>query len=125
MQKTKSWRTIVENGKYLNKKIQNLAKKYDLNITIGGIDSITYYSFNSKNNLKYKTFVSQEMLKKGYLASNITFLTIFHSKMIIDKYIKNLEPIFSKINLFEKKSENVSKYLKGPVCHATFRRLTD
>ena len=65
------------------------------------------------------------MLKKNYLSSNITYLTIYHKKKIIDNYIKNLEPLFSKIKLFEEKKDNVSKYLKGPVCHNTFKRLTD
>ena len=65
------------------------------------------------------------MLKKGYLASNITYLTIFHTKSVIDKFIKNLDPIFSKISVFEKNKKNVDNFLKGPVCHATFKRLTD
>ena len=101
MKKIKSWEKIIKNGKYLSEKIKKLAKKYELNLNVGGIESITYYSFNSKKNLKYKTFISQEMLKKGYLASNITFLTIFHTKNVIDKYIKNLDPIFLKISKFE------------------------
>ena len=125
MKKNKSWIKIMKNGKYLKMKWKELAKKHGIKISVAGIDSISYFTFDSKNNLKYKTFLSQEMLKKGYLASNITFLTIYHSKEIIDKYIKKLDPIFSKINLFENKKENISKYLKGPVCHSTFKRLND
>ena len=125
MRKIKSWKIIIKNGKYLIKKLKELAKKYHLDIKIGGIESIVFYSFVSKNNLKYKTFISQEMLKKNYLASNITYLTIHHKKKVIDDYIKNLDPIFSKIKLFEEKKDNVLKYLKGPVCHDTFKRLTD
>ncbi len=125
MKKTKSWKKIINNGKYLSEKIKELAIKYKLKINVGGIESITYYSFNSKKNLKYKTYISQEMLKKGYLASNITYLTIFHTKSVIDKFIKNLDPIFSKISVFEKNKKNVDNFLKGPVCHATFKRLTD
>tara|TARA_B100000768_G_C11282719_1_gene379645 strand:+ start:4313 stop:5623 length:1311 start_codon:yes stop_codon:yes gene_type:complete len=125
MKKIKSWEKIIKSGKYLSEKIKELAKKYKLSINVGGIDSITYYSFNSKKNLKYKTFISQEMLKKGYLASNITFLTIFHTKNVIDEFIKNLDPIFLKISKFENNKINVDNFLKGPVCHATFKRLTD
>ena len=125
MRKIKSWQIIIKNGKYLIKKLKELAKKYHLDIKIGGLESIVFYSFESKNNLKYKTFISQEMLKKNYLASNITYLTIHHKKKTIDDYIKNLDPIFSKIKLFEEKKDNVLKYLKGPVCHDTFKRLTD
>ena len=63
------------------------------------------------------------MLKKNYLASNQIYLTIFHTKKIIDKYIKELDPIFKKINNFEKKNINVKKFLKKEVCHQTFQRL--
>jgi len=125
MNKIKSWKIIIKNGRYLIRELKKLSKKHNVDIKITGIESIVSYSFNSKNNLKYKTFITQEMLKKNYLASNITFLTIYHKKKIIDNYIKNLDPLFSKINLFEHKKENVSKYLKGQVCHDTFKRLTN
>jgi len=125
MEKTKSWLKIIKNGKYLSSKWKMLAKKYNLRISVSGIDSITYFSFNSKNNLKYKTFISQEMLKKGYLASNITFLTIHHTKKIIDDYIKKLDPVFYKIKDFEIKKKNISNYLKSPICHDSFKRLDD
>ena len=125
MKKTKSWEKLIKNGKYLNNKVRELALKHKIELDIGGIESIFYFSFKSKENLKYKTFLSQEMLKKGYLASNITFLTIFHNKKIIDKYIKDLDPVFKKISFFEKKKDIISKYLKVPVCHTTFKRLTD
>ena len=48
MKKTKSWKKIINNGKYLSEKIKELAIKYKLKINVGGIESITYYSFNSK-----------------------------------------------------------------------------
>ena len=90
MQRLKSWNILISNGAYLNKKIIELAKKYNLNISVNGIESITSYSFKSKNNLQYKTLITQNMLKKGYLASNLTFLSIYHTHKVIDKYIKNL-----------------------------------
>ncbi len=125
MKKIKSWKIIIKNGKYLAQELKKLAKKHNLDIKVGGIESIVSYTFNTKNNLKYKTFISQEMLKRRYLASNITFLTIHHKKKVIDEYIKNLDPLFLKIKLFEQKKDSVLKYLKGPVCHSTFKRLTD
>jgi len=123
MQRLKSWNILISNGAYLNKKIIELAKKYNLNLSVNGIESITSYSFKSKNNLQYKTLITQNMLKKGYLASNLTFLSIHHTHKIIDKYIKNLEPTFKIIKNIEK-GESIKKYLKTKVCHQTFQRLT-
>ena len=121
MKKEKSWKKIIKLGKYVNANWLSLAKKYKLKMSISGIESITSFNFNSKNNLKYKTFISQEMLKKGFLASNSVFLTTSYNKKIIDNYIKNLDPIFKKIKKFEN-NKNL-KFLEGPVCHTTFKRL--
>ncbi len=123
MQEKKTWNIIVENGKYFNKKIQNLAKKYNLKIRISGIESITSFNFLYKKNYEYKTFISQEMLKKGYLASNQIFITIHHTKKIIDKYINKLDPVFKKIKYLEKNNISSKKFLKDKVCHQTFQRL--
>ena len=124
MQKEKSWLRIIKLGKYVNSKWLELSKKHNLKIIISGIESITSFSFASKNNLKYKTYISQEMLKKGYLASNTMFLSTTHSKKIIDKYIESLDLIFKKINEFENRKKNL-KFLDGPVCHSSFKRLND
>jgi glutamate-1-semialdehyde 2,1-aminomutase len=123
MKQKNSWDIIVNNGKYFNFKIKNLAEKYNLKIQITGIESITSFNFLYKKNLAYKTFITQEMLKKKYLASNQIFLTIFHTKKIIDKYIKELDPIFKKIESFEKNRINIKKFIKKEVCHQTFQRL--
>ena len=36
------------------------------------------------------TLISQEMLKKGYLASSICYTSIEHTDSIVDKYLSNL-----------------------------------
>ena len=51
MEKIKSWKLLISNGKYFNNKIKNLAKKYELKINISGIESITSFKFISQNNL--------------------------------------------------------------------------
>ena len=68
MKKEKSWKKIIKLGKFLNSKWLDLSKKYNLKINISGIESITSFNFDSKNNLKYKTYISQEMLKKGFFS---------------------------------------------------------
>jgi glutamate-1-semialdehyde 2,1-aminomutase len=62
------------------------------------------------------------MMKKGYLASNLIYLSKCHSKDLIDKYIEDLDPIFKKIKYFQ--NNNISKnILLKSVCHDTFKRL--
>lgn len=124
LEKKNPYKQIIQTGKYLNNSWLKLAKKYSLKIDIVGIETITSFSFRSKNNLLYKTYISQEMLKKGYLASNVVYLNIFHTRKIINDYIKNLDRIFEKISLYEQKK--IKKIgLNSEVCNSKFQRIND
>jgi hypothetical protein len=90
---------------------------------ISGIESITQFTFEKNHNL-YKTFITQELLKKNILGSSLIFLNIYHTKKVIDYYIKELDKIFCKIKEFEE-SKFTKKLLIGEVCKNTFKRLTD
>ena len=123
MQKNKTYKKLISNGIYIKKKWSELALKYNLNINISGTETIPSFSFQSDYNLILKTFISQEMLKYNYLASNLIYVSICHTKKIVDRYIFYLDKVFKKIQLFlnAKSKKNI---LKGPVCHTTFKRLT-
>ena len=64
------------------------------------------------------------MLKMNYLASNLVFVTTKHTKKIILQYIYSLDKIFNKLSKINTVTE-IKSLLKGPVCHATFKRLVD
>ena len=72
--------------------------------------------------LQYKTLVSQEMLAKGYLASNAVYVCMEHSQEVIDGYFDALDPVFALISECEQ-GRDVGALLKGPVCHGGFKRL--
>jgi glutamate-1-semialdehyde 2,1-aminomutase len=123
MQKLKSWEQLIKSGKYMNEQWSKLSQKYDLPIRISGIESITQFTFEKNHNL-YKTFVTQELLKKNILGSSLIFLNIHHTKKVIDSYIKELDKIFYKIKEFEE-SKFKKKLLIGQISKNTFKRLTD
>lgn len=124
MQRMKSWKILIKNGKHIITGLKYLAKKYNLNLKIEGIESIINFNFLSKYNIYYKTYIAQEMLKKGYLASNIMYVTIYHNEVVVNRYLKKLEPIFKKIESFER-NKDVRKKLNGPACETGFGRLTN
>ena len=123
MEKTRSYKQVVANGRYINKKWRELAHKYKIDLNISGIESITSFSFK-KNNLLYKTYITQEMLKKGFLASNLIYVSTKHTKNIVDNYIMNLDKVFKKIKN-HMMSKTKIKLLQGPISHTTFKRLND
>jgi len=101
MRKNKTWKKIKDKGHYIIKEWKKLAKKNNIEIETFGIESIPQFKFKEKNNL-LKTFITSEMLKKGYLASNLIYVSIAHTKPIIDKYLKDLDKVFNKISKMKK-----------------------
>jgi len=122
MEREKSWDIVTSIGGGMKTKWQLLADQFGLSITHFGINALAGFSFNSKDSLKYKTFITQEMLSKGYLASNSFYPSIQHTTDHIDGYFYNLEPIFSTIADCEN-GRDITTLLKSPVCHSGFKRL--
>ncbi len=123
MERTQSWKKICKIGEQIRSEWVYLSKKNNLNINITGLKSNFKFTIDSKNWIKYKTFITQEMLKKGFLATNTIFTSIEHSDKLINKYLKHLDKIFKKINHFED-GVDVNSYLNFPICHTDFKRLT-
>ncbi len=109
-------------GLYTKKKLQNLFKEKHLDVDVVGLPPIPIMVINDQNSLKIKTLMTQEMLKKGYLASNLIFLSFAHNVAIVDEYIKafgeSLDVIVEGL-----KNNDLDRRLEGPVCHAGFQRL--
>ena len=87
-----------------------------------GLPALISFTFSGSNSLAYKTLLTQEMLSKGYLASTNLYVCTEHSREILDGYFNTLEPIFSLIQECENGSD-INALLRGPVCHAGFKRL--
>ena len=122
MEREKSWERITETGKGIMARWKKLGEKYDLKLKVGGLPAIGYFSFESPNALSYKTLITQEMLAKGFLASNLLFSSLSHTPEIVNDYFEMLDPIFRSIKQCEE-GRDVMTLLRGPVCHAGFRRL--
>jgi glutamate-1-semialdehyde 2,1-aminomutase len=125
--------TLKKLKKYkINKKISSygamiksgwieISKKYKIDISVSGLDTLLYLKFNYPNNLEITTFFTQEMLKKGYLAGSQVATCFAYNKTIIKDYLKEVDKVFCKIRLFLERGKFP---LKGQVKHSTFRRLT-
>jgi glutamate-1-semialdehyde 2,1-aminomutase len=118
----KSWETITKTGLEVRDRWDKLATKYGLKIDHWGLPALTGYTIQSKNALAYKTLITQEMLKKSYLASNCLYVSTAHTKDIIDGYFEALDPIFKTIQDCEN-GRDVLVLLDGPICHSGFKRL--
>lgn len=123
MEREKSWETITNTGLAIRKQWQDLADKYELKINHWGLPALTGFSFLSNDSLAYKTLITQEMLKKGYLAGNSVYVSTEHTDVIVKEYFEQLDPIFAMIKDCEDGGRPVESLLNGPVCHSGFKRL--
>ena len=122
MEREKTWETITKYGKQIGERWSEIALKYDLPIEVNGLPSLISFTIPVADWLKYKTLITQQMLKKNFLSSNAVYVCTEHSDEIIDEYFDLIEPIFITISECEN-GRNIDDLLDGPLCHAGFKRL--
>jgi glutamate-1-semialdehyde 2,1-aminomutase len=122
MHRIRSWEQITQTGRIITSRWQALAMLHGLSIKTHGLPALTSFSFDSPNALAYKTLITQEMLAKGFLAGTSVYVCTEHTPQVVEDYFYALEPIFRLIKECED-GRNVMKLLRGPVCHAGFKRL--
>ncbi len=55
-------------------------------------------------------------------AENSIYLSLKYTDNLIENYLNKLDAIFRRLVSFEN-GEDINEYLRGPVCHTTFKRL--
>lgn len=113
---------LITVGKKVQDGWQRAAVKHALKIAASGMFAISHFSFQYSNHLELKTLFTQLMLKKGFLASNAFYASYAHKEEHLLKYLNSVDEVFSFMAKAIKQN-NVKKHLKGPVCHAGFRRI--
>ena len=121
MKREKSWEKITKIGKKIGDKWIELANKHNIPINVFGLPAIIKFSINSDKALEYKTLITQEMLKKGFLAANSVYVCTHHSD-VLEEYFYSLDEVFSLISKCEE-GYDVNKLLETQICHNEFQRL--
>ena len=123
MEREKTWIRINNLGKNLIKIWKKIALKNNLKIKILGLPTLAKFTIESSNFQAYKTFITQEMLKKGFLAANGVYISYSHNEKILQRYEEVLDEIFYNISKCEKKELNINDILNFPISHLPFARL--
>ena len=114
---------LSRQGKIVQDAWENLSEKHGVKIHVKGIFPLGHFNFEYEKPLILKTLFTQLMLERGFLATNAYYASYAHKKYHIEKYINAVDESFNFIKKAINEG-NPEKYLKGPVCHAGFRRLT-
>ena len=123
-EREKVWEKQSAYGKLIQDGWREKAGEAGLDIEIGGILPMSHFAIRGNESpLVYKTFVTQEMLKRGYLASNSFYTSNAHSPEIIEKYLADIGEVFVEIAELMNAGVSVESRLPGGVCQSGFGRL--
>ena len=122
MNSMKSWDMISEVGTTIKAKWASIFDSYGIKIEISGLSALPAFNILGDNSLAYKTLITQEMLKQGYLASNAVYVCTEHTQSILEGYFERLDGVVSLIAECEK-GRDVGSLLEHPVCDSGFKRL--
>lgn len=114
---------LIKIGKNIQDGWKKLVEKHNLNVEVSGIPPLGHFSFDFDNPLVPKTLFTQLMLEKNFLATNAFYASYAHKEDHLNAYLKATDDSFRFISKAIKE-EKPEKYLKGPVCHSGFKRLT-
>ncbi|MFY8350050.1 aminotransferase class III-fold pyridoxal phosphate-dependent enzyme [Pseudoalteromonas sp. SSM20] len=114
---------LMSIGQYLKLGLSQVAEETGFDLKIIGIDSVPIFIFPGDNPLATKTLFTQEMLKRGYLASNVIYLSIAHTTELIDKYLDTVKEVFTMIKNAMEQGIDLKTLIENEVCHSGFQRL--
>lgn len=124
MKKVRLSKHLKKIGRMIGDGWSKLAKKHGLKIKILGPEALITFSFDyGDESQAIRTLFTQEMLKKGFLASGSVYVSYAHKENQVKKYLSAVDAVFD----FLKKAitgKKVMALLNGPVAHAGFKRLT-
>lgn len=100
-----------------------LAQKHNLRISLGGVIPISSFTFQyGKDSQALKTLFVQEMLDRGFLATNMFFASYAHKTIHIKKYLCAVDEVFATI-AEAIRTKTIKERLRGPEAHTGFARL--
>lgn len=111
-------------GRLIIKGLENSASRHRLKIKITGLPALIHFSFDYGDlGQPIRTLFTQEMLKRGILASDGVYLSYAHRKEHVKIYLRNVDEVFKIIKKAIDQNK-VSDLLEGPVASKGFQRLT-
>lgn len=122
MKNMSSWEKLTRTGRKIMEGWKYLAESHGVPITVSGIPALASFSFDGPQALVNKTLLTQEMLAKGYLASNTVFVSVSHTDHVVEAYLRALDPVFALVSKCMQ-GQKAQEFLHGPVCHSGFQRL--
>lgn len=113
---------LTRTGTTVQEGWKKAAEEAGVDISVLGIPPITNFVIQHENPLALQTLFIQEMLRRGFLASDRFYATYAHSEADVADYLQAVSETFA-IVAEASASGTPEKFLEGPVKMAGFKRL--
>ncbi len=114
---------LMDIGKRVQEGWVRAAEKAGLKIKVSGIYPLSHFVFDEPEHSHMKAYFIQEMLKKGFLVSNLFYSMHAHTSQHVEQYLKAVTEVFIKMSVLQAKKK-LSAALKGEPASSGFKRLT-
>ena len=102
---------------------RDAAARHGVPVTMDdGYPCLAHFAFNHPEANVLKTLYTQEMLKRGFLASTVIYPTLAHTEAHVSAYGDAVDGVFSTMAT-ALEQDAVTAALEGPEAHTGFRRL--
>jgi glutamate-1-semialdehyde aminotransferase len=115
-------KTLTAIGTRVQEGWKRAAERAGLPLTVTGIPALASFSFQDPDAPALTTLFIQEMLIRGFLASDRFYPTVRHEDAHVAAYLDAVEVVFARIAEARSKGD-VRQRLAGPVKHTGFARL--
>lgn len=100
---------------------ESIAADSGLRLNIQGIPSLSTFNVEGFDASEVRTFITQEMLHKGFLATTAFYSSIAHTPEILHSYFEALQTVFSRLALHN--PDKLSDALPHGVAASGFTRI--
>lgn len=114
---------LMEIGRLVQEGWAQAGKRHGLVINVSGIYPLSHFVFDGRNNPVMKAYFIQEMLAKGFLASNLFYAMLAHTKGQVRAYLAAVDEVFGRIKKLND-SGALQASLKGEPSVSGFKRIT-
>ena len=88
---------IAALGWEFRKDLESIARAASLQVSFQGLPALTTFTLSGFDPVEVRTFITEQMVREGYLATNGLYTSIAHTKEILSAYFQAMEGVMMRI----------------------------
>jgi len=121
--KLEAHKHLMEIGRLIQEGWEAAGKRQGLAVKASGVYPLSHFIFDDADHLVMKAYYIQEMLAKGFLASNLFYSMLAHTRGRVASYLAATHEVFGIIKRLKDLGQ-LQTSLKGEPAGAGFKRIT-